>query len=109
MRSWQRGMHARPPAAPTGDGATDPSQPLLALLHGARAVRHGPLAKRIRWQAALSLAAIVVTSALLALEGVRLSRLDLAAIGAAVLVLAGIALLFGRDAGPATEELEVRP
>jgi hypothetical protein len=52
---------------------------------------------RIRWQAVASLVGLVVVCGLLAYEGVRWSRLDLAAIGAGLVVLSAMALAFGRE------------
>jgi hypothetical protein len=102
MRSWQHGMQAqRTPAPPADRGGTPPTAAAAATPTPPTHRRH-TFAQRIRWQAAISLGGIAATSALLALQGMRLSRLDLVAIGAAVLVLAGVALLFGREA-PAPE------
>lgn len=57
----------------------------------------GALGRKIRWRAAASLVAVIATSGLLAYEGARLTRVDLWAMGGVVLVLATLALLFGRD------------
>lgn len=55
------------------------------------------LRDRIRWQAIASLAGLIVVCGLLTYEGARWSRLDLAAIGATVVVLSALALAFGRE------------
>lgn len=55
------------------------------------------MAKRIRWQTGASLLGVIVACALLVYEGVVLSHMDQWVLGGAVLVLACVALLFGRD------------
>lgn len=54
--------------------------------------------KRIRWQSAATLVALIVTCTILAYQGVAFSHVDQWIIGGAVLLMAAIALLFGRDA-----------
>ena len=60
---------------------------------------HRPsMAKRIRWQSGATLVGLILVCALLAYQGVAFDHVDQWLIGGTLVVMASVALLFGRDA-----------